>query len=145
VSLNFCISRKKGSGPRHPYAMNEVTLRAGQSTFDTSGGKLGQGAPSHRMSRMSLEAIRSTRIVVEQNLARKVRGGNPDDFDLLCHTAKRSSTDTQSVLRCILLSPGLAMGDQLCSCSSLPAILVLRLSPLPHRFYRLCRRHMQNR
>jgi hypothetical protein len=73
---------KKGSGPRHPYAMNEVTLRAGQSIFDTSGGELGLGAPIHRMSRISLEAIRSRRDVMQEDLARKVGGGNPDDFDL---------------------------------------------------------------
>jgi hypothetical protein len=73
---------KKWSGPRHPYAMNEVTLRAGQSIFDTSGGELGLGAPIHRMSRISLEAIRSRRDVIEEDLARKVGGGNPDDFDL---------------------------------------------------------------
>jgi hypothetical protein len=68
--------------------MNEVALRAGQSTFDTSGGELGFGAPVHRMSRIPLEAIRSRRIVVEQNVARKVGGGNPDDFDFISHRKK---------------------------------------------------------
>jgi hypothetical protein len=109
--------------------MNEVALRAGQHTFDASGGKLGQGALSPGMSRISLEAVRSIRDVVQEDLARKVGGGNPDDFDLLCHTAKRSLTRYANRLAVHTAVAWLSQGRP----ATCPFILacITRLAPIP--------------